>query len=62
MVRGGVLRTGQVATASCSAVECHFTKQFVVLDLAWLDDWISNQDTSVSNTSLKSKIIGRQYE
>ncbi len=28
------LATGQVATASCSAVECHLTRRFVVSDLA----------------------------
>ncbi len=27
MIRGGVLRTGQVATASCSAVEWHYQVQ-----------------------------------
>jgi len=29
MIRGGVLRTGQVATASCSAVEWHFTEMII---------------------------------
>jgi hypothetical protein len=30
VICGGVLRIGQVATASCSAVECHLSRRFTL--------------------------------